>query len=89
MPRELRHASPLNQSPFSVRNDSRASAAYAEKTTLPGAPTGVSRSRRVATTDTRAETVTRPGSGIRTGFPFGVKAAHKSMRDHAFDQGFP
>jgi len=41
------------QNPFSVRDDSRASAAYAEKTTLPRAPAGVSRSRRVATTDTR------------------------------------
>ena len=32
----------LNQNPFSLREDSRASAAYAEKTTLPRAPVGVS-----------------------------------------------
>ena len=31
-----------NQNPFSLREDSRASAAYAEKTTLPRAPVGVS-----------------------------------------------
>ena len=50
-----------NQNPFSVRDDSRASAAYAEKTTLPRATAGVSRSRRVATTDTRV----RIGSATR------------------------
>ena len=32
----------LNQNPFSLREDSRASVAYAEKTTLPRAPVGVS-----------------------------------------------
>ena len=32
----------LNQNPFSLREDSRASAAYAEKKTLPRAPVGVS-----------------------------------------------
>ena len=41
----LRH----NQNPFSLREDSRASAAYAEKTTLPRAPAAVSDSFRVAT----------------------------------------
>lgn len=60
MPRELRHFA-KNQNPFSVRDDSRASAAYAEKTTLPRATAGVSRSRRVATTDTRV----RIGSATR------------------------
>ena len=39
------------QNPFSLREDSRALAAYAEKTTLPRAPEGVSQSCRVATTD--------------------------------------
>ena len=73
----------LSQNPFSVRDDSRASAAYAEKTTLRRAPQGVSRSRRVATTDTRFRTVPRPGSGIWTGFPFGVTVArkHDILRD--------
>lgn len=65
----------LSQNPFSVRDDSRASAAYAEKTTLPRAPAGVSRSRRVATTDRGSESVPLPGSGIWTGFPFGVTVA--------------
>ena len=64
MPRELRHSSPESQNPFSVRDNSRASAAYAEKTTLPRAPAGVSRSRRVATTDRGSESVPLPGSGI-------------------------
>ena len=63
----LRHS----QNPFSLREDSRASAAYAEKTTLPRASRGVSRSCRVATTDTRFRTVPLPGSGIWTRFPFG------------------
>ncbi len=39
------------QNPFSLREDSRASVAYAEKTTLPRVPVGVSRSCRVATTE--------------------------------------
>ena len=51
----------LSQNPFSVRDYSRASAAYAEKTTLPRAPAGVSRSCRVATTDMRV----RNGSATR------------------------
>src|SRR5574343_1466474 len=75
-----------------MRDDSRASAAYAEKTTLRRALQGVSQSRRVATTDTRVRTVPRPGSGIWTGFPFGVTVAHKNkclLRHHTFDQGFP
>ena len=66
-----------SQNPFSVRDDSRASAAYAEKTTLPRAPAGVSQSRRVATTDTRFRTVPLRGSGIWTGFPFGITVACK------------
>ena len=45
----------LDQNPFSLREDSRASVAYAEKTTLPRAPAGVSWSCRVAATDTRSE----------------------------------
>ena len=53
-----------SQNPFSLREDSRASAAYAEKTTLPRAPVGVSWSVRVAATDTRVRTVPQPGSGI-------------------------
>ena len=40
-----------NQNPFALREDSRASAAYAEKTTLPRASVGVSQSCRVATTE--------------------------------------
>ena len=56
----LRHS----QNPFSLREDSRASAAYAEKTTLPRAPVGVSQSCRVTTTDTRVRTVPLPGTGI-------------------------
>jgi hypothetical protein len=60
-----------SQNPFSLQEDSRASAAYAEKTTLPGASGAVSRSCRVAATDTRSESVPLPGSGIWTGFPFG------------------
>ena len=54
----------LDQNPFSLREDSRASVAYAEKTTLPRAPAGVSWSCRVAATDTRVRTVPLPGSGI-------------------------
>ena len=42
-----------NQNPFSLREDSRDSVAYAEKTTLPRVSVGVSQSLRVATTDTR------------------------------------
>jgi hypothetical protein len=64
-----------SQNPFSLREDSRASAAYAEKTTLPRAPVGVSWSGRVATTDTRVRTVPLPGSGIWTRFPFGCVLA--------------
>jgi hypothetical protein len=64
-----------NQNPFSLREDSRASVAYAEKTTLPRAPAGVSQSCRVAATDTRVRTVPLPGSGIWTGFPFGFESA--------------
>lgn len=60
-----------SQNPFSLREDSRASAAYAEKTTLSRARLGVSWSCRVATTDTRVRTVPLPGSGIWTRFPFG------------------
>lgn len=45
----------LDQNPFSLREDSRASVAYAEKTTLPRAPAGVSDSFRVATFGTRAK----------------------------------
>ena len=41
--------------PFSLREDSRASAAYAEKTTLPRAPVGVSWSVRVAATERNSE----------------------------------
>ena len=55
-----------NQNPFSSQRNSRASVAYAEKTTLPRVQAGVSSSVRVATRDTRLPTVTRPGSGIRT-----------------------
>ncbi len=44
----------LDQNPFSLREDSRASVAYAEKTTLPRAPADVSDSFRVATSGTRA-----------------------------------
>ena len=47
----------LNQNPFSLREDSRASMAYTEKTTLPRAPADVSDSFRVATSGTRARTV--------------------------------
>ena len=43
------------QNPFSLREDSRASAAYAEKTTLPRVSVGVSWSVRVATTDRSQE----------------------------------
>ena len=73
------------QNPFSLREDSRALAAYAEKTTLPRAPAGVSRSCRVATTDTRVRTVPLPGSGIWTGFPFGRDAAHLRLRETPHD----
>jgi hypothetical protein len=59
------------QNPFSLREDSRASAAYAEKTTLPEPSVGVSQSCRVATTDMKIRTVPLPGSGIWTRFPFG------------------
>ena len=45
----------LNQNPFSPQRNSRASAAYAEKTTLPRAPAGVSESFRVTTLGTRAQ----------------------------------
>ena len=41
----------LDKNPFSPRRNSRASAAYAEKTTLPRASVGVSQSCRVATTE--------------------------------------
>ena len=51
----------LNQNPFSLREDSRASMAYTEKTTLPRAPADVSDSFRVATSGTRARTVPLPG----------------------------
>ena len=68
----------LSQNPFSVRDDSRDSAAYAEKTTLPRALTSVSQSCRVATTDTRFRTVPLPGSRIWTGFPFGYIVAAQS-----------
>ena len=51
----------LDQNPFSLREDSRASVAYAEKTTLPRAPADVSDSFRVATSGTRARTVPLPG----------------------------
>ena len=44
----------LDQNPFSLREVSRASVAYAEKTTLPRAPADVSDSFRVATSGTRA-----------------------------------
>ena len=60
-----------NQNPFSLREDSRGSAAYAEKTTLPRVSAGVFGSFRVATTDTRVRQVTLPGCGIWTTFPFG------------------
>ena len=60
-----------NQNPFSLREDSRDSAAYAEKTTLPRVSVGVFGSFRVATTDTRVRQVTLPGCGIWTTFPFG------------------
>ena len=60
-----------NQNPFSLREDSRGSAAYAEKTTLPRVSVGVFGSFRVATTDTRVRQVTLPGCGIWTTFPFG------------------
>ena len=59
------------QNPFSLREDSRGSAAYAEKTTLPRVSVGVFGSFRVATTDTRVRQVTLPGCGIWTTFPFG------------------
>ena len=83
----------LSQNPFSVRDDSRASAAYAEKTTLPRAPAGVSRSRRVATTDTRI----RIGSATRfrnmDRIPFRLRCGLFQkfyLRKHrSFDQGFP
>ena len=42
-----------NQNPFSLREDSRGSAAYAEKTTLPRVSVGVFGSFRVATTNQR------------------------------------
>lgn len=80
----------LSQNPFSMQDDSRASAAYAEKTTLRRALQGVSQSRRVATTDTRVRTVPLPGSGIWTRFPFGITVAQQViLRHHTFDQGFP
>ena len=63
----------LNQNPFSPQRNSRASAAYAEKTTLPRAPAGVSESFHVAMLGTRAQTVTLPGWGIWTSFPFGCR----------------
>ena len=44
----------LDQNPFSPRRNSRASAAYAEKTTLPRARADVSGSIRVAASGTRA-----------------------------------
>ena len=69
-----------SRNPFSLREDSRASAAYAEKTTLPRAPVGVSRSLRVATSKRGFETVPLPGSGIWTGFPFGVIAVRQESR---------
>ena len=78
------------QNPFSLREDSRASVAYAEKTTLPRVSEGVSRSCRVATTDTRVRQVPRPGSGIWTRFPFGCFLVSFSLRNRqTFDQGFP
>ena len=51
----------LDQNPFSPRRNSRASAAYAEKTTLPRARADVSDSFHVAVSGTRA----RNGSAIR------------------------
>ena len=51
----------LNQNPFSPQRNSRASAAYAEKTTLPRAPAGISESFHVAMLGTRAQTVPLPG----------------------------
>ena len=60
-----------NQNPFSLREDSRGSAAYAEKTTLPRVSVGVFGSFHVAMTDTRVRQVTLPGCGIWTTFPFG------------------
>ena len=61
----------LNQTPFSLREDSRRSTPYAEKTTLPRVSVGVFGSFRVAATDTRVRQVTLPGCGIWTTFPFG------------------
>ena len=51
MQQKVLHSSPKNQNPFSLQKDSRASAAYAEKTTLPRVSVGVSQSVRVATID--------------------------------------
>ena len=51
----------LDQNPFSLREDSRASVAYTEKTTLPRAPEDVSDSFHVAMSGTRARTVPLPG----------------------------
>ena len=79
-----------NQNPFSPQGNSRASAAYAEKTTLPRVPADVSESVRVATSDTRARAVPRSGRGIWTSFPFGrVIFLCASRTRITFKQGFP
>jgi hypothetical protein len=67
------------QNPFSLQSDSRASAAYAEKKTLPGPSVGVPSFACVATTDMKIHG-SLPGSGILTRFPFGcVRAFHKRV----------
>ena len=51
MQQKVLHSSPKNQNPFSLQKNSRDSAAYAEKITLPRVSVGVSQSVRVATID--------------------------------------
>ena len=48
MQQKVLHSSPKNQNPFSLQKNSRDSAAYAEKTTLPRVRADVSGSIRVA-----------------------------------------
>ena len=81
----------MNQNPFSLREDSRASAAYAEKTTLPRASVGVSWSVRVATIDgVKNGTATRFWNMNQIPFRlrFGFSSRNVENRQ-TFDQGFP
>ena len=60
----------LDQNPFSPRRNSRASAAYAEKTTLPGAGADVSGSIHVAVSSTRARIGSATGLRNKDLIPF-------------------